>query len=102
MFNVDRHNGINLNRSVNNPHSNTARIVRYILAEGRQVTKRDIMREVFNRVPQPSKWGGVNYRVGSWGSNLFAGLVQANILVKERKYNSVYYRLGANASVVKL
>ena len=105
MFNVSRHNGINLNRSVKNPNSNTAKIVRYVGTEratyGWRVTKREIMVDVFGKVPtMKGNWSV--FRVGRWGSNLFAALCEANILVKSREGRTTFYTLGANASVVKL
>ncbi len=92
-FAVLRHNGINLTRSVSRANSNTARIVNFIRDRKRPVTKREILTHVFGM-------DCAHVTVGSQGSNLFAALNQAGILIKRRRAGTVFYILGDNAYVV--
>lgn len=71
-------NGLNLTRSVNNPKSNLNKVRDYLQQKG-IATKRDILRDVFNKDCR------------GWGCYLFATAIRQGFITKTRKGNAVFY-----------
>lgn len=93
-FGVRLQNGMTLERAVNNPNSNLAKVVRYLMVVGR-ATKEDICVNVLG-----FKHDGRLLR--GWNSYLFRAMRGGNFVNLTWEGKKYYYSLGPNACVVKL
>jgi len=86
-------NDLTLERAVNNPKSNLARVVRYLMLNG-QSTKLEICTNSLNYKPTSA--------IRGWGSYLFRGMTQGGFIKGTRMGRHYVYVLGPNAPLVKI
>lgn len=95
-FYVRMHNGLTLERSVNNPDSNLAKIASFLRVVG-YARRSDIQYYVFGIRPGGFSRGKVTYRLGdsvrSWGSGLFSAAQKAGLIQSIRSGRNVTYHL---------
>lgn len=92
-FGVRLQNGMTLEHAVNNPKSNLARVIRYLMVNG-QSTKLDICKNALNYKPTSE--------IRGWGSYLFRAMKQAGFIKGTRMGRHYVYVLGPNYPLVKI
>lgn len=88
-------NGLNFNKSVANPNSKLAKVIRYLRDNG-PASKKVILRDVCD-VEVSDKWVyGTNKVTRGWGATFFALAVKTNFINKTRIGSRVVYSVGKN------
>ena len=93
-FGVRLQNGMTLEKAVNRPYSNLAKVVRYLVVAGPS-SKEDICINALG-----FKHDGRSLR--GWNSYLFRAMTWGNFVVGARVGRKYLYSLGVNAGHVKL
>jgi len=92
-FNYKHRNGLDFSKSINDPGSRLARVIRYLRSSPVPVSRKTILRDVFG-----IKVNGDKNR--SWSTQFFSGMVYAGMIEKYGRGNATKYGEGKNSHFV--